>query len=465
MSTTITPSDTSTAPGTTGTAGPAPAGPAPAEPLGRRFLAHLASTGAANLGDGIVQMGAPLVALTLTRSPGQISLLAVAAWLPWLLFGIAAGVVIDRTDRRRARVAALVARALLLAGAAAVAVTGHLSVTVLVGLLLAYGITEVFADLAGSSLVPDIVPRSRLQAANGRLLAVEQVANAFLGSPLAGAVLAFGTGWVFGVPAALAVAAALLTWRGLRGRSYRHTAADQAQTGPATTEPAEPTEAGASQGPGRATTPLRRALADVREGIAFLWHHPVQRPLLVAASVANMANTGYFAVFVLWVVGPGSRVGVEPVHYPLLTAVLAVGAVLGSFVAEPYHRRLRDAAGLPLAWIVNALLLLVPVVWPTVPAIALACFVLGLSNTIGNVLAQSMRQRMVPAAMLGRTGGAGRTLAFGLMPVGALLAGQAAERVGLGPTLVGAAALALASGVYPALRLRQRTIDAHELPV
>lgn len=445
MSTTTTPNDTATTSGP-----PAPTAPEAVEPLGRRFLAHLASTGAANLGDGIVQMGAPLVALTLTRSPGQISLLSVAAWLPWLLFGIVAGVVIDRTDRRRARVVALVARAVLLAGASAVAVTGHLSIAVLVALLLAYGVTEVFADLAGSSLVPDIVPRSRLQAANGRLLAVEQVANAFLGSPLAGAVLAFGTGWVFGVPAALAVAAALLTWRGLRGRSYRPTATEDGAAPTATS---------------RATTPLRRALADVREGIAFLWHHPVQRPLLVAASVANMANTGYFAVFVLWVVGPGSRVGVEPVHYPLITAVLAVGAVLGSFLAQPYHRRLRDAAGLPLAWIVNALLLLVPIVWPTVPAIAIACFVLGISNTIGNVLAQSMRQRMVPPAMLGRTGGAGRTLAFGLMPVGALLAGLAAEQVGLGPTLVGAAALALASGVYPALRLRQRIIDAHELPL
>ena len=72
----------------------------PREPLGRRFTAHLTATGMANLGDGIVQTGVPLYALTLTRSPSQIALLTAAVWLPWLLLGLAAGVVVDRRDRR-----------------------------------------------------------------------------------------------------------------------------------------------------------------------------------------------------------------------------------------------------------------------------------------------------------------------------------------------------------------------------
>src|SRR6187551_1765964 len=68
------------------------------EPLGRRFAAHLTATGMANLGDGIVQTGVPLYALTLTRSPSQIALLTAAVWLPWLVCGLAAGVVVDRRD-------------------------------------------------------------------------------------------------------------------------------------------------------------------------------------------------------------------------------------------------------------------------------------------------------------------------------------------------------------------------------
>ena len=85
------------------------------EPLGRRFTAHLTATGMANLGDGIVQTGVPLYALTLTRSPGQIALLTAAAWLPWLVLRA------RRRGRRRPRATAstprwsgLAARAVLL---------------------------------------------------------------------------------------------------------------------------------------------------------------------------------------------------------------------------------------------------------------------------------------------------------------------------------------------------------------
>lgn len=437
----MTTAPTSERPGVAPVDEPQPA-PAPREPLGRRFTAHLASTGLSNLGDGVLQLGAPLVALTLTRSPSQVALIGAFAWLPWLVLGIAGGVLVDRTDRRRVRLAALAARAALLAAAAGVAASGRLTMTVLLAVVLAYGVTEVVADLAGSALVPDLAPRSRLQAANSRLMAVEQVANAFLGAPLGALVLAAGTGWVFGVPAGLAVAAAAATWS-IRGTYRARSSTDRADA---------PTGA------------VRRAWSDVRDGLTFLWHHPVQRPLLVSAGLTNMANTAYFAVFVLWMVGEGSRVGLTATQYALVVTVLAVGAVLGSLVAEPLHRRLKDARLLCGAWTANAVLLLVPVLVPQPFVIAGAVLLLGATNTVGNVTSQSMRQRMVPRAMLGRVAGAGRTVAFGLMPVGALLGGAVAEHAGLPTLFVGAALLALACTVGVALTVRQRTIDACELP-
>ena len=212
------------------------------------------------------------------------------------------------------------------------------------------------------------------------------------------------------------------------------------------------------------TGAARRAWSDVRAGLTFLWHHPVQRPLLISAGLTNMANTAYFAVFVLWMVGDGSRVGLTATQYALVVTVLAVGAVLGSLVAEPLHRRLQDARLLCGAWTANALLLLVPVLVPQPFVIAGAVLLLGATNTIGNVTSQSMRQRMVPRAMLGRVAGAGRTVAFGLMPVGALLGGAVAEHAGLPTLFVGAALLALACTIGVALTVRQRTIDACELP-
>ncbi|MBT0994009.1 MFS transporter [Cellulomonas sp. DKR-3] len=429
----------STAAGTAGTADatgaatPVPAdAPAPVEPLGRRFGALLTVTGLANLGDGIVQMGAPLVALTLTRSPGQISLLAAATWLPWLLLGILGGVVIDRTDRRRAQAIALAGRAVLLGVGAALALTDRLSMPVLVVLVLVYGVTEVFADLAQTSLVPDLVPRSRLQAANGRVLATQQVLNTFVGSPLAGGLLALGTGWVLGVPAALAVAAVLVLLRGIPGR-YR-------------AERTEPT----------------RASADVREGVRYVFHHPVLRPFVLGGGVMNMASTAYTAVFVLWVVGPGSRMEVAPTVYPLLAAVIAVGAVTGSLLTERLVRRLPELRVMYVCWLVVGPLFLAPVLAPNLPALVVVLFLVGATNTIGNTISMSLRQRVVPRALLGRTAGAGRTIGYGLMPVGALLGGLVAEQAGVGAVLVGAAVVSLLAALYPVLTVNRGTVVAAE---
>lgn len=413
-------------------AGPA-AEPAP-EPLGRRFGALLTVTGLANLGDGIVQLGAPLVALTLTRSPVQIALLTAAAWLPWLLMGLLAGVVVDRRDRRNVQTVALAARAALLAGGAALVASGRLTMTALVLLVLAYGVTEVFADLAQTSLVPDIVPRSRLQAANGRTLAVQQVANTFVGAPIAGLVLALGAGWVFGLPAAMAVVAVVVLLRGIPGR-YRH-----------------------------ASTERRSAGSEVAEGLSFVWDSQVLKPLIISGALVNMVNTAYFAVFVLWAVGDGSRLGLEPAHYPLLLAVLAVGAVIGSLFTERLVRSFPELRVMLGSWGVCAALLIVPVLVPTIAGTAVTLFLLGLFVTVGNTVSQSMRQRIVPAGLLGRVSGASRTLVFGLMPVGAMLGGLVADRFGLETVFVMVAVLSLLATVYPAVRIRTamvRTAEEH----
>lgn len=414
-----------------------PAGSATAPsrpPLGRRFAAHLTATGLANLGDGIVSTGAPLVALTLTRSPVQIGLLTAAAWLPWLLLGLVAGVLVDRHDRRDTRAVALGARAVLLGAGTVVAVSGRLTMTVLVLLVLAYGVTEVFADLAASSIVPDLVPASRLPEANGRTMAVEQVLNTFVGAPIAGGLLALGAGWVLGLPAGMAVAAVVVTLVGVRGR-YRH-----------------------APDPARST-----GWAQVSDGVRFLAGHPVLRPIVLAGAVMNMATTAYFALFVLWAVGPGSALRLTSATYPLLTAVLAVGAVGGSVVAGQIAHRCGEVAAMIGSWALCGALLVVPVLLPHVAVTAAGILLLGAASTVGNVLSMSLRQRLVPAAMLGRVGGASRTLSFGLMPLGALLGGLAADRWGLAPVLLAAAGIALAATAYPATQVRQRTVAALEV--
>lgn len=403
-------------------------------PLGRRFAAQLASTGLANLGDGILGTFAPLVALSLTGSPTQISLLSAATWLPWLLLGLAAGVVIDRVDRRRVQVVALVVRAGVLGLGAWLGASGALTMAWLVLLVLAYGATEVFADLGATSIVPDLVPSDRLSAANGRVIAVQQVANSFLGAPLAGGLVVLGAGIGFGTSAALAALAALVLAAGMRG-NFRKARDESDGSRP-------------------------NALAEVRAGLTFLFSHPVMRPLVVASSVMNFAFTGYFAVFVLWAVGPGSAIGLTESQYPLMMLGFAAGAVLGSVVAERTQRRLGELRTVKATLVVSIVLLLVPVLWPNPWMVAAALAAVGVTNTIGNVIGQSWRQHLVPGHLLGRVGGASRTLGLGLMPLGALAGGVVGEQFGLAATFVGAVVLSLGAWVYLVTQVRPETIRA-----
>ena len=403
------------------------------EPLGRRFHALLASTSLANLADGIVQIGVPLYAVTLTRSPVLISMLAAAVWVPWLLLGLVGGAAVDRGDRKRMQVTALLARATLLAVGAALIATGHASITVLIALTSLYGVTDVVVDLAENALVPDVAPRSRLQAANGRVMAAQLVGATFVGAPFAGWLLGIDPAAMLVVPAALAVGAAVVLALGVAGR-YRHAAPEE---------------------PGVSTSTLAR----VREGLAVLWNHPALRPLTIAGAVFNMASTGYSALLVLWAVGAGSAIGLTPQQYAWVAAAMAAGAVVGSVATEALVSRVPELRVMLVGWVVAATTLAVPVLWPTPAAMFGAVAITGLTASSVNVISQSVRQRLVPAGALGRVTGASRTLGYGLMPLGAMASGFAAEHWGLAPVMLVAAGLTVLIPTVLATHVRSSMLE------
>ncbi len=359
---------------------------------------------------------AALLAVGVTRSPLQVSLVSASATLPWLLTTLFAGVVADRYDRRRVMLVTNLVRVLALATGVAVVVTGSLSVPLLCALALVLGTCEVFHDTCAQAMVPALVPKDRLEAANGRLLTTEQVANSFLGAPLAGPLVALGAGWALGVPGLLYLAGALLLV-GVRGR-FRATRA--------------------ASTPGAGPTTVRTEIA---EGLRFVVRHPIIRTLTLVAGTSNAAGSAFFAVFVLWVVGPGSAMGASPQVFGLLVSCLAVGAVAGPVLATRAVERFGSVRLLQPTWILNALVMLVPVLVPEIWAAALAFVLLGATNVMGNVMQMSMRQRMVPDHLMGRVQAAGRFVGRGLDPVGAVVGGAVGAAVGLEPVFWGAVAV------------------------
>ncbi|MCR6483889.1 MFS transporter [Amycolatopsis sp. OK19-0408] len=358
------------------------------------------AAGLSSLADGVLKVALPLVAVGYTREPALVAGLAVAFSLPWLVFALPAGALVDRLDRRRAMLAANLVRGGLLAAVAVLTALGGGSIWALYVVALGAGIAETLYDTAAQSIVPQVVGRAQLARANGRMYAAEQTANEFAGPPLAGVLAAAGVVVALVAPVALwAVAvAALLLVRG----EYRV--------------------------PREQRTTLR---ADIAEGLRFLVRHRVLRTFSVMVGTFNLATGATFAVLVLYAVGPGSAMGLSEPAFGLLMATTAAGGLVGALLAEPVERRLGRVRALWVSWLAGGLPVGALAVTANPYAVGAAFFTGGVGILVSNVVMVSLRQELTPDHLLGRVGSSHRLVAWGTKSLGALAGGAIAQAFGL----------------------------------
>lgn len=386
-------------------------------PLGSRFRRVWAATASGNFGDGILLVGFPLLALELTRSPLLVSFVSTLATLPWLVVALYAGALADRRDRRRIVLAAAWLRVVALAVLVVFTLAGLTDLTVLYVAVLVLGTLEVFADTTTQSLLPMIVDRERLGAANGRVIAAQRVANDFLGGPVAGVLVATSTVAFFGVPALLYTITGVLMLT-LRGR-FRVSRRSDA-----------------------------RMRTDIAEGIRYLGAHRVLRALAVLAGMLNFSTSAYLAVFVLWAVGDESAMRLDAPAYGALFAALAAGGVAGALGVEWLSRLLGEVRVLLAGAAISSLLLLLPVVFP-LAGVAFPAFVaVGFAATLTNVTLVSLRQRLIRGDLLGRVNATYRLIGMGTMPLGAIAGGGVGSLLSLEAAFGGAVVVGLSAAVF-----------------
>ncbi|MGW5878165.1 MFS transporter [Nocardiopsis terrae] len=403
-------------------------------PLGTEFRKLLGAVGLGNLGDGIAVVALPWYATTLTNDPFLVASVGAATRLPWL-FALVAGVVGDRVDRRRLMVAAGCAKALLLVSLTAMVALGAGSIPLLIAVALAVGACEVFFDNTAQSVVPTVVPHSRLERANGYLQGVERVLNKFLGAPLAGALLAASTAWAFGAQAAL-VLPAVVCLLSLRGNFH----------------------------PAPAGEPRSSVRSMLREGMVWLWRHPVLRPLALVTGVSNLASALMGSVLVLFA---QDVLDVGPQGYGLLMTVTAAGAVLGALVVPSFSARIHPSTALTVILAaLGASALTVGLLHEV--AVFVVCYLLtGFASTWWNITALSLFQRLTPDRLRSRAFSAHRTLSWGMLSVGLALGGALAAALegplgrewALSAPFVGAGLIGLTLAWAPALVLTAGVID------
>lgn len=428
------------------------------KPLGGNYWRLWIASVTSNLGDGVAGVAYPWLASAVTREPLHIALVTVATRLPWLLFTLPAGVVTDRVDRRRLVAWMDLARFVLTVGIALVVLynqadlaspadiaTGLADPPARAGLLLGViyagalllGVAEVFRDNAAQTLMPAIVTEENLERANGRLWGAEMVMNSFVGPPLGGLLLAAAFSLPFFLDAGtFAVAAALVfTIAG----SFR----------PVHDGPPAP----------------RRFLPEVKEGVRWLWDHPLFRPMAIALGIMNGMFVMASATYVLFV---QELLLLDAAAFGLLMTAGAAGGVIGSLLAAALSRRIGQGASLMAAVVASAVTLVVTGLTSS-PVVVWAMFAVGsFFAVLWNVITVSLRQALIPDRLLGRVNSVYRLFGWGMMPVGSLIGGAlvAAATPSLGrewalrtPFLVAGAAL-LGLFLYVKERLSSTRIAA-----
>lgn len=375
--------------------------------LGRRFgLVWSASTISA-LGDGVTGVAAPLLVASKTDSPLLVSGAVFATMLPWLLFSLISGGLVDRMDRRRVMVAVDCVRAVVISVLAAAVLTGHDTVALLYVVAFLLGTGETLFRAASMSVLPAVVAPMLLERANGRLMGARTVARDMVAGPLGGFLFAAGAALPFLLDAATFAAGAVLLM--LLTGTFRPTA---------------PVVAG---GPtdGASRTSL---WTEIGTGVRWLLAHRLLRTLAVLIGLLNVTLVAALSTLVLLAT---DRLGLTSVGFGLLFTALAVGGLLGSLVGERLIRRFTATVTLRVGLLIETAFHLVMAVSTSPYVVGVNMAVFGVHGALWTMVSTSMLQRLTPASMLGRVNSAYLFLAAGGNAVGALLGGVIATYFGL----------------------------------
>jgi MFS family permease len=368
--------------------------------LGPEFRKLWTANAISNLGDGVAAVAGPLLAASLTRDPLLVAGLAFAQRLPWLLFSLLSGALVDRLDRRQLMARVDLVCCLLLGLLGIAVLVDAASIPLLYAVFFALGTAETLFDNAAVSILPAVVPGDGLPRANGRLLGVRMVSEQLAGPPLGGLLFAVAAALPFLLDAGSFAAAAVLI-AAMRGR-FR---VQRPQAAPPTT--------------------LR---SEIAEGVRWLWRNRLLRILALALGIMNLTLMATESILVLFA---QERLGLGPVGYGALLSSIAVGGIAASLAAERIVARLGAATTMRVGLLIETSthLVLALARSPLLVVVILALF--GFHAVTWGVTSVSLRQELVPSRLLGRVNSAYAVFAYGGLSLGAVVGGLLARRFGL----------------------------------
>ncbi|ONI87067.1 hypothetical protein ALI144C_09920 [Actinosynnema sp. ALI-1.44] len=368
-------------------------------------------------GTSVTLLALPLVGLFfLDASAFEVGLLWAVEYLPIVLVGLPVGVWVERLPLRTVMVVADIGRAVALLAVPFALWLDFLSMPLLYAVAFMIGLGTLFFDVAQLSILPDLVDEDKLVDANGKLELSRSVAQ--IGGPGVGGFL------VQVLTAPLAILADAITY--LASAYFVVFIKGRPRAAPATEK-----------------VNLR---GEIREGLRFVFGHPLIRPLLLCATLAELA---FAAVLALQVVYAADVLLMNPAVIGVVLAIGNGGGVLGALVAEPFARKFGTGTAFMVAIVLfTAGSAILPMsVGPV--SFGAGLFVVFLGAYIFNVLQVSLCQAVTPSHLLGRMNSVFRFATWGVIPLGAAGGGLLVEPIGLQGVFWIAAALNVLSFFPP----------------
>lgn len=354
------------------------------------------------IGTGATQIVYPLLILALTNSPAAAGIGGALVSIPYIVFSLPAGALVDRWDRKRVMIYCDIGRALTLISIPIALAFDALTIWQIYICALLEGSLFVFFNIAEVAALSRVVEKEQLPQAVAQNDVAFSIANIL--APSIGTVLfqigrAFpfvfdAVSYVVSVVSLFFIRQKFQTERRVRGANHK-------------------TETHIAQ--------------EIREGLNWLWHQPLIRYMAFCTGGLNFVNVPITLIIIVL----AKNLGASDAEIGLVFSLSALGAIAGSIIGGQIQKRFRFGQVIITTVWITALLFPLLAFAPHFYILGVIMGLSWLTGPIYNVVQFSYRVALIPDALQGRVNSVFRLLAFGFQPFGAFIGGLLIENYGV----------------------------------
>jgi MFS family permease len=349
-----------------------------------------------NVGTQISTLAFPLLILAITRSPALAGFAGAVRALPYLLFSLPAGALVDRWDRKRVMIMCDAGRGLALASIPFALLIGHLTIIQLFVVTAVEGTLYVFFNIAEAACLPRVVPKTLLPEATAQNMATDGI-TILLGPPIGGFIYQLGSAIPF-LGDAISYACSVVSLFFIKTNFQE-----------------------------QRTKARRKLWVEIHEGLHWLWHHQLIRFIAILTGGGNLVSAGSFLLIIVL----AQQMHASSFTIGIIFAIGGVGAIVGAIIGPTLQKRFSFGAAIISTTWVMALTMPLYIIAPNVFLIGVISAISFVAGPVYNVVQFSYRSAIIPDELQGRVNSVFRLIAFGGQPLGYALTGLLIQGIGV----------------------------------